>query len=137
MALIELVCEDFIDISYDPEESWLHVNWKGYQSVDSVQQGCERMLELLAEYHADRVLNDNTNVLGIWRGAAEWLAVDWFPRMQQAGLKCFAWVYSPSRFSQVSTDMTLSLMDPEAMNVHVFYDRADAASWLRTCIDTK
>ena len=131
MPGIQLVREDFIEIAYDTEETWLHVTWKGYQTVGSVQEGCEQMLVWLTAYQTDRVLNDNTQVLGIWQGAAAWLATNWFPRMQQAGLQRFAWVYSPSRFSQVSTDTTLALMDADAVGVRVFSNLTEATTWLR------
>jgi CheY-like chemotaxis protein len=130
MPLTELFRETFIDISHDTDASLLHVNWNGYQSVDSIRQGSEKVLELMQKHNTYIVLNDNTHVLGIWRDAAEWLARDWFPRMKQAGLKRFAWVYSPSRFSQVSTDATLSLMNGEAFGVKTFYEKAEAVAWL-------
>jgi hypothetical protein len=91
------------------------------------------MLELMVEHNLNTVLNDNTHVVGIWSGASEWGATDWFPRMKQAGLRCFAWVYSPSRFSQVSTDKTLSLMDAESFGIKMFNNILEAKEWLRTC----
>ncbi len=130
MPLTELFRESFIDISYDPEASLLHVNWNGYQSVDSIRHGSEKVFELMQKHEAYLVLNDNTHILGIWRDAADWLARDWFPRMKDAGLKRFAWIYSPSRFSQVSTDATLSLIDSAAFGVKTFNDKADALAWL-------
>jgi hypothetical protein len=125
--------DTFIRISLDSEGGWLYADWTGYQTVGTVQDGCERMLELMREHGLRAVLNDNTHVVGIWSGAAEWVATDWFPRMNAAGLRCFAWVYSPTRFSQISTDETLSLVDPDAIGVKVFFDAAEAKEWLRGC----
>ncbi|HEX8552934.1 MAG TPA: STAS/SEC14 domain-containing protein [Abditibacteriaceae bacterium] len=131
MALKELSRESYCQIYLDETEGWLHVNWTGYQTVESVKRNCEEMLVLMVQHKAFRVLNDNTNVLGIWSGAAAWGASSWFPRMHAAGLTHFAWVYSPSRFSQISTDATLSLMDAESTGVRVFYEIEDAKAWLR------
>jgi hypothetical protein len=133
VPLIDLFQESYLRIRHDTDEGWLYADWTGYQTVDSVKQGCEEILRLMVEHAAFLVLNDNTHVLGIWSGASEWVAVDWFPRMSAAGLRCFAWVYSPSRFSQVSTDETLSVMDPEAARVAVFHDIGEARAWLREC----
>ena len=132
MSLTELFKENFIDISLDTEQSILIVDWKGYQSVSSVQQGCERMLYMMSKHDAHRILNDNTKVLGIWIGAAEWLADNWFPRMAKSGMQRFAWVYSPARFSQFSTDGTLALLDSEDYGIQTFHNRADALAWLAT-----
>lgn len=132
MSSIELYRENFIVVSLDEEASMLYADWLGYQSVDSVQKGCEQILSLMVKHRIYDVLNDNSRVLGIWRFAAEWVAHDWFPRMKQAGMRAFAWVYSPAKLSQVSTDTTLELMDPQAYNVKVFHHKEEAAKWLQT-----
>ena len=131
MPVRELYTEDFISICYDAEEAWLYADWRGYQTVGTVQAGCEMILKLMVDQETSSVLNDNTHVSGIWSGAAEWVATDWFPRMRQAGLRSFAWVYSPSRFSQVSTDATLAHVEPDAPWVKVFSTIDDAKAWLR------
>src|SRR3569623_394829 len=133
MQLSELYRENFVVVSLDREASLLYADWLGYQSVDSIRQGGEKILELMVMHGAYEVLNDNTRVLGIWRFAAEWLAHDWFPRMKQAGMRAFAWVYSPTKLSQVSTDTTLSLMDAKAFNIKVFHDHEEASAWLKAC----
>lgn len=89
------------------------------------------MLHFMRSYAAYDILNDNTNVVGIWINVAEWMARNWFPRMKTAGMKRFAWVYSPYRFSQVSTDGTLALLDPVALGIKVFSDKSEALGWLK------
>ncbi|MEC4718610.1 helix-turn-helix transcriptional regulator [Noviherbaspirillum sp. CPCC 100848] len=128
-SLIPLDSQSYLNISHDPVRGWLYNDWIGYQTVGSVQEGCERILDLMIEHRAFKVLNDNTRVLGIWSGAASWVATDWFPRMRGAGMQRFAWIYSASRFSQISTDTTLSLLDTGA-SVKVFYETSEAFEWL-------
>jgi hypothetical protein len=122
--------EKYIQIIYNSDEHWLYVNWLGFQTVKSVMEGCEKMLVCLREKSCQKVLNDNTLVDGIWSGAARWGADNWFPRMRQAGLEWFAWVYSPSVLSKLSTDKTLSLMQPDF--IQTFYDLEEAKLWLRS-----
>lgn len=129
--MIELVKESRFQIYLNSEKSWLYVNWTGYQTIGSVQWGCEAILAAMVAHRCYWVLNDNTNVVGIWNGASAWVARDWFPRMSKAGLHGFAWVYSPTRFSQISTDETLSHLQPELVNVQVFPGVAEAETWLR------
>ncbi|WP_034256589.1 hypothetical protein [Adhaeribacter aquaticus] len=130
MALEVLVRKPFIEISYDTEGKWIYANWLGFNTVRTVKEGCEDILQALKQYSSDRVLNDNTHVQGIWSGASEWVAVDWFPRMRDAGMKWFGWVYSPSVFSQLSTDKTLNHTNEGF--VKTFYDYEHAAQWLRS-----
>jgi hypothetical protein len=127
--LIPLDTQSHLHISHDPGRGWLYCDWIGYQTVGSVQEGCDRMLELMVREQAFKVLNDNTRVLGIWSGAASWVATDWFPRMREAGMLRFAWIYSASRFSQISTDTALSLLDTGA-SIKVFYETSEAFEWL-------
>ena len=133
MPLIELDRDPYYSIYYDSDESWLHVDWTGYQTLasESVQRGCERMLVRMVEHKAFRILNDNTNVAGVWNLPPKWLAEDWFPRMYRAGLERFAWIYSPHRASQVTVNATLSHMDADSLNTKVFYDIEEARKWLR------
>lgn len=132
MPLTPLFAENFIEISFDPQTEILYANWKGYQSVASIRVGCEAMLKFLSEKKLRKVLNDNTNVLGIWRSAAEWIAADWFPRMKNAGMQAFAWVYSSSRLSQISTDDTMAILDADKYGIRLFHEKSEAQTWLAT-----
>jgi hypothetical protein len=122
-----------LDIDLDLKNKCLYANWKGFQLIESVKNGCEKMLLFLQKHDCHHVLNDNTNVSGVWSGASEWVATDWFPRMKDAGLKKFAWVYSPSYFSRLSTDKTLEATPPELLKeniIEVFTDIEEAREWL-------
>ena len=124
-----LYASEHIDLHHDEEEGWLHADWKGYQSVDMVKAGCEEMLRQLRKLRLTKVLNDNSHVTGIWVGAAHWVATHWFPRMREAGLRHFAWVQSPSRFSQLSATTTVQHADPGT--AVLFNDLGAATAWLR------
>lgn len=126
-----LLKEKSIVIEYDPDEKWILTDWVGYQTVDAVKYGCEKMLQFLLQYKCRKVINDNTNVTGIWSGASVWVGSDWLPRMSRAGLKQFAWVYSPSAFSRLSTDE--SLRNLEQKNIaRTFESMEEAREWLRS-----
>ncbi len=123
--------EDYVSIEYMSASGWIYVDWKGYQTENSVKTGCEKMLESLSHFDCWKVLNDNTNVLGIWTPASAWVGSNWFPRMIQAGLTQFAWVYSPSAFSRVSTDVSLKHTPAPYTNlIQTFYDLDSAKQWL-------
>lgn len=132
MELSQIHHRDFVEISFDSANNWIYANWKGYQSDASVKEGCELLLDALTRLKVEKVLNDNRQVLGIWTGAADWIARDWFPRMRIAGMKKFALVYSPSRLSQVSADAAMLLFDPEGRDVVGFFAESVAVSWLAT-----
>jgi len=123
--------ESYIVIEYNDVDSWLYVNWRGYVNYDTVTAGCEKILQFMKETNCYRILNDNTNVEGIWSGASSWVGQDWFPRMQTAGLECFAWVYSPSTLSRLSTDKSLRNTEDKSC-IKTFETVEAAEDWLRT-----
>lgn len=129
-TMLELYSDSSIDIFLDSEKRIIHALWKGYQSMNTGMQGCAHLLDLMVAHKAFRILNDNTDVRGLWMGAAEWAAREWFPRMKDLGMERFAWVYSPAKFSQISADSAIALLDPEAFGVKVFHDKAGALDWL-------
>lgn len=123
--------DNHLAIEYNSSGDWLYVNWKGYHDYNSIVAGCEKLLALMKEHACYKILNDNTHVEGKWSSASKWVVEIWLPAMQEAGLKWFAWVYSPSILSRLSTDKTLKLADyPDFIKV---YDELDlACDWLRT-----
>ena len=131
VARNELLYRDFyIVIEYNYLEDWLYVNWRGYVNYDTVTAGCEKILHYMVERQCFRILNDNTYVEGIWSGASKWVGKDWMPRMRKAGMVCFAWVYSPSALSRLSTDKAIKHTD-EVDLVKTFEDIEQARLWLQ------
>lgn len=125
-----LYSDPSIEISLDSNSNILHVSWRGYQSLNTATQGCARILEMMTRHKAFRVFNDNSEARGLWMGAAEWAAREWFPMMKEAGMERFAWVYSPTKFSQISADTAVAMMDAELHGVRLFHDRSEALAWL-------
>jgi hypothetical protein len=124
--------EDFLEIFYDEEDQWLHADWRGYQTDTSVKAGVNSLIDLLAQHQAAKILNDNTRTLGIWMENAPWLVFDALPRARKAGLKAFAHVYGPSRFSRVSADAALFLLKRSNIEIRAFEDVESAKKWLRS-----
>lgn len=118
-----------ITITADTKNQWLYVDWKGFQDKESVKHGCLKMLDMLKAAGVSKVLNDNTNVLGTWSDAAEWVGKEWFPMMETAGLKYFAWIYSPSTFSQLSADKSVDVLEA-GVTTRLFSNKTDGMAWL-------
>ncbi|MCH5718523.1 sensor histidine kinase [Niabella hibiscisoli] len=106
----------FIRIHYREQEAYLDVEWLGYQNYDSVVKGCGIMMDLMQKNNCYHILNDNSLVKGNWSEASDWGASVWFPAMADAGLKKFAWIYSPSTFSRIAANKSLP-SDYEAVQV--------------------
>ena len=124
-----LLLESTLTIEYDLLNDWIYADWKGDQNLETVKDGCEKILGFLKEMHCQKILNDNTHVTSIWSEAAEWVAHDWFPRATAAGLKYLAWVYSPNVYSKLSADKTLRSMTDGPFTI-TFTELETAKAWL-------
>jgi hypothetical protein len=129
MPLRLLHQDSTISIYYDYQHDWLYADWTGDQSLESVQEGCLRILELLRTERCTKVLNDNTKVTSMWSDASEWVGATWFPQMAEAGLEYFAWIYSPNVYSRLSAD--LSMQHTTRPIVLAFDNQEMATNWLK------
>ncbi|TRX48202.1 hypothetical protein FNH22_29555 [Fulvivirga sp. M361] len=103
MGKVTLLKEKHIEILYDEEKHIMYDHWIGFQTVENVMDGCEKILKLFKERpQCNNVLNDNSEVTGPWQGATEWVSSVWFPKMMDEGLKNFAWVLSSNIFAELS-----------------------------------
>lgn len=118
-----------ITINFNQTNSRLDVDWTGFHDEASVKQGCLIMLEYLQHNKCDRIVNDNTHVLGNWSEAAEWVGDTWFPMMEKAGLKYFAHVFSPSTFSELAARKSIDIM-AGIVTTQFFSDISLAEQWV-------
>lgn len=118
-----------ITVNVDKGNNTMEVDWTGYQDFESVKKGCLIMLEMMKKNSCDRIVNDNTHVLGNWSEAADWVGNTWFPMMEQAGLKYFAHVFSLSTFSQLSAKKSIDIM-AGIITTQIFTDIELARKWI-------
>jgi len=121
---------DFLDIYYDPFLHVLLVDWKGYQSEESIRHGCEVLMAMMVTHGCYLILNDNTQVRGMFTVIAEWGGTVWFPDMARKGMKKFAWIYGPAVLSQLSADEVISYLPNSQIPIRTFRDREKALEWL-------
>ncbi len=123
--------EDQLTIVFNKKHDRLDVDWTGFQNLQSVKRGCYVMLDLLKKNNCTKVLNDNTHVIGNWSEASDWGGKVWFPAMQEAGLKYFAWIYSPSTFSQLAANKSVDVMLGK-ITAQFFIEKKEAEKWLNS-----
>jgi PAS domain S-box-containing protein len=118
-----------ITVNYNREKARLDVDWTGFQDLASVQRGGAIMLRMLADHKVNKVFNDNRRVLGNWSEAADWAGKEWFPAMEKAGLKYFAWIFSHSIFSRLSAEKSVDMKEGHVIT-QFFTDEVEADRWL-------
>ncbi len=123
--------DQHITISYQSEKNTVLVEWKGFQNLKTIKHGAMILLEIVKKYKATKILNDNTHVLGTWSEAADWIGLDYFPMLDNAGLKYFAWTYSPIGFSKLSAKKSLDVMVAD-VTTQLFTEIEVAVKWLES-----
>ena len=124
-----LANDPHIKIRYDVMNDTLSADWIGEQTEATVRDGCEKILKFMTVYRCAKLLNDNTNVTGMWSDAAEWVALDWVPRMEKAGCRFLAHVYSPDIYARLSVDKAIDY-GIKGILVTTFQGKAAAEEWL-------
>ncbi|MDF3078332.1 MAG: hypothetical protein K0S09_2221 [Sphingobacteriaceae bacterium] len=120
---------DKLDIRCDENSGLLRVDWKGFPDLQSVEQGSKIILEMLRKNRCSKVLYNTMNVLGGPSGTVDWVAKEWLPDMETAGLKQFAWIYSKERFSKLSADKSM-VENAAKIATKSFSSIEDAYNWL-------
>lgn len=121
--------DSFITLSYNQDHARIDADWTGFQNLESVQQGCLRLQQMLVKNKVHKILNNNIHVLGNWSEAADWGAQEWFPTMGKLGLQYFAWINSPSVFSQLSARKSSDIL-PANITMQFFTDVTEAEVWI-------
>ena len=128
MQLCPLIDTSGLSISYDPENQWQYVEWKGEHDPVSSWAACGRMLDIMRAFPSPKILNDNSSItqtnLQLSARSLEWLA-----QMHAAGLQFLAWVMPRELDSRRTTEGVV--LHIEAPVVCTFDDVASAYAWLQ------
>ena len=121
-----------VTIDYIPEKQLLQADWNGFQNIDTVLNGGLKMIDLVSKTKVTKVLNDNTGVLGNWGEASGWGATHFFPLIEKAGCKYFAWIYSPSTFAQLAAQKSSDAVVSNNIALRFFNNPDEAILWLES-----
>jgi AraC-like DNA-binding protein len=127
-ALVPLVNTPGLSISYDADNQWHYVEWKGKHDPISSWAACALMLDTLRAFPCPRILNDNS---GIKRTTMQLSArsLAWLAQMHAAGLQVLAWVLPQQLDSRRTTEgIVLQITAPV---VCTFDELASAYDWLQ------
>src|SRR5688572_5720610 len=91
--------EPNLDIEYNVLTDIIIANWHGEQSEETIMNGYEIILQKIKDHYAKALLDNHSEISGLWAGASEWVARQWFPRARQIGLKFIATIFSERKFS--------------------------------------
>ncbi|WP_018478776.1 STAS/SEC14 domain-containing protein [Pontibacter roseus] len=121
--------KEFITVSVDKENRWVHVIWKGYLTKENVKAGALAYTAAVKEAGYTCVLNDTRQILGGWDHSLDWVVNDWGPQAAQAGIQHFAMIANPASFGESTAAAFYATF--KAFEVKVFDNMPSAEDWLR------
>ena len=123
--------KSFVSIYYNATENWLYIQWKGDQTEETLLRGSEQMLECVKSTGSTKLINDSSNFTQTWPNLINWWAENYAPRLQEAGLEYFAWIYGDKNIIKPTADAILQKEKSDIL-VMVFDNLKTAETWLRS-----
>lgn len=111
------------------ENDYIYSQWFGVQSVETVKEGCYKLLDMMKEAPSSKLLNSNKHVIGSWDMALYWAKNVWAPQMKILGLLYFAQVVPTSFLAANSIENLLAHIDSD-FELKTFAEDTDAQAWL-------
>jgi hypothetical protein len=127
--------DNSLEIKYDALLDILYSNWQGVQTEETILAGYKKILQMIDQHSPKALLDDHSQISGLWSGASEWIADEWFPLAKLKGLQFIAFVYSRHQFSRLSTMKAIKLMNSE--KVMGTSSTMAANSWLTDMLTKK
>lgn len=123
--------ESYVSIYYNKVEKWLYVHWQGERSAENLMYGAEQMIRLAIENKCHKVINDSSEVTNQLPNTINWLADNYAPRLEAAGVQFLAWIYNDKSPAKLAADAVLKREQSDII-VMVFDNRQTAETWMRS-----
>jgi hypothetical protein len=133
MAFVD---ESFVKIDWDEKSGWVVADWKGIGRGAAYRAALDRSLELVRKHKARKWLAIMLEAAGVMApDDAEWMRVDWFPRLLAEGGRRFAIVIPPQaleamQMNRIKREIDREKPDPDAFANRYFDNVDEARRWL-------
>jgi hypothetical protein len=117
-------------IGYDSDVPCVIMTWKGYATSREFRDANERILGVIAERKATKLLGDIREFVLSGADDQNWLTSDWIPRAVQAGIRNVALITPVFYFNRVAVENVGQRLDKEALILQHFDNRDAAREWL-------
>lgn len=130
LTLTPLLDTPSFTIEYDPALRCLCTTWRGTHDPVATLMRCNQLLDYARHTQARWVLNDSSQSLDGWQEVAQWLGLNYFPRLADAGIRAVAWVNARDWPARAHMAQMLHLVEQPLLDT--FDDVEAAYGWLQT-----
>ncbi len=112
-----------------PDNLYIHAQWIGIQTLDTVMQGGSHYIKMLQEQPCSRLLNNHKELIGPWEVANDWIVSFWTPKVMELGLQYMSQVLAPGIYGKMSFHH-LHQHIGDKFQIKMFEDVPPALDWL-------
>jgi len=124
------MAEGSCDISFDGEVPCVVMVWQGYVPSRDFRDANERVLALVRETGATKLLGDIEGFTLIGADDQRWLNQSWIPRAVATGVRTCALVQPVYYFNKVAVENVVRDLGQVRLTVSHFNQREEARAWL-------
>jgi len=124
-----ILAEKHFTVTHNVAENWLYCKWKGERTAEKLIKGAEQLLECVKTTGCRKLINDSSELAQSVPDLVDWIAVNFAPRLQEAGIQYFAWIYNDQNKIKNFADSVLSKEKSDIL-VMVFDNLKTAEIWL-------
>lgn len=124
-----LLAESYITVTQNEAENWLYCKWQGNRTAENLVKGAEQLLACIKATGTHKLINDSTELTTSVPDIEDWIAVNFAPRLQEAGIHYFAWIYNDENLIKNFADSVLRKEKSDIL-VMVFDNLKTAEIWM-------
>jgi hypothetical protein len=121
---------DLYTIEYDDELGAVVHTWTDFASGREYREGCERLLEVVQQERATKLLVDTSGIQAHDDEDLQWLREEWAPRTIEAGVEYYATVHPDSVISEMDIEKLMEGAADIPQEPFITSDMAEAREWL-------
>lgn len=119
-------------IYYHNDGKYVVMEWNGYATSQEFREGTEKMLQVLIENKADKVLGDIRDMVIIGQEDQKWLNDIFLPKAILSGFKAIALIQPIHYFNKVAVESVAFKVKKELLRINFFSEYKEAKAWLES-----
>ncbi|WP_162144216.1 hypothetical protein [Sporocytophaga myxococcoides] len=108
----------------------IYAKWKGFLKPGQVKTGCRFMTDYVRNNKITVHLSDHRDLRVLTKDVQDYLITEWFPEIENQGMKKIAALEAPDPFAKVTVDKVNKEAQVGNLIIRSFETEEDCINWL-------
>ncbi len=122
--------ESFVHISFDAQNRIIYAKWTGFLKLDDTKRACRVLIDFTRQNRVSLHLSEQAELKVLSKDVQEYLVNNFFPEMEQAGLRKLAVQLSEDIFAQATVANVNTKSNSGKLQINSFGSAQKALDWL-------